>query len=143
MQYTNSKLKNAAGHIKYEIDMLNFAVNQLQKKLDTAKNIFIEIFVIHSRNLYEFLFTSYRKYPDDMIWSDFLTPNQQNKFSPETINFDVSKANKQLAHLSYKRNYWEKRKNKSWNITEIHIGLLKSYALFLETMSEPKRKWFK
>ena len=150
---TNSKLKNAAKHIKYEINMLLFSSSKLinLKKdnpkitvfdFNMMKNIFIETFVLHARNLCEFLYANKRKYPDDMFWKDFLTDKQQKKYNPTKYIFNNEKANKQLAHLRYKRNVWENKKKKSWEIFKIQKAINDAYRCFLLSMSKAKRKRF-
>lgn len=146
----NRTLKKAVEHIKYEISVLNYSFDELLKNPDgNKKNLLIDGFVLHARNLFEFFYpkNDARKYPDDMLWFDYIKQLKlfkKNRIKRKDVKFNLKKAHKQLAHLSYKRNIYINQLNKkSWPIGIIHNNLNRTYQIFLDSLSDARKEWFR
>jgi hypothetical protein len=106
-------LKYADEHITYEIRMFKetaiFCSNNLiidKKNEWVTKNAILESFLIHMRNLIDFLYPKQPK-KDDITINDYLSKEVLSLHLP-TITNNVSsyrtRANKEIAHLTTKRN---------------------------------------
>jgi hypothetical protein len=94
-------------HLFYEIWMLCETADRLmnRKYQDTvAKNAYIESFVIHSRNLLDFLYDVGGR-EDDVHASDYQNTTPWNPPPKDTIldTWYPTRMNKHLAHMTYKR----------------------------------------
>jgi hypothetical protein len=105
-----------------------------QSRNGNAGNMALETFLLHARNLREFFYTE-PKFPDDArAFHFFPDKNSWEKLRPnETASIeDVKKrANKEMAHLTYKR-ISGTPPNKNWNYGKILTDLLAVIKVFLD-----------
>jgi len=104
--------------IKYEESMLLFSADKLKSRiLDTyEKNIFLEAFLLHARNLIDFLEAFGQE--DDILITDFKGKDgkQMGRLILNLSEDLKKKINKHCHHLSKQR---LKRKFR-WNVEKIH-----------------------
>lgn len=141
-----SKIEKGASHIVYEIMMFNGTAIKLSSGITDQFeiNIALESFVVHSRNLFDF-FYSEKKYPDDISVYDYLKRKKDfNKEKSKKRNLEnlTNKANKQVAHLTYSRNNYNKI-NKGWLINKIVDNMNITITAFLKNLNSEEKKWFK
>ena len=94
-------------HLFYEIWMLCEMADRLinrQYQDDVTKNAYVESFVVHSRNLLDFLYDKGTK-DDDAIASDFEETTPWNPPPMDTIlnTWYPTRMHKHLAHLTFTR----------------------------------------
>jgi len=113
------------GTLGYEIGMFRESSKALLsgiKLADFYHNLVVESFVIHARVLIDFFYGK-RQHPDDMIAKDFFSEDVDwvNIRPPLTrvLQEAKTKANKQLAHLSFTRLKLKSKNEKGWKIFEI------------------------
>lgn len=145
MKNNHSKYKKAVEHIVYEIMMFHGTVLKLvaNPQDQFEKNILLESFAIHSRNLFDF-FYSKKKQKDDISYEDFIARKMEFKSrrtKKRILKNLTKKTNKQIAHLSYSRNNYN-RITKGWNVTTIYKNMNKTIVAFYNCMEPEKKKWF-
>lgn len=140
-----SKKKKAVEHVVYEFMMFRrtseFLLTNIQDQL--LKNIVIESFAIHTRNLFEFFYKP-KSRDDDIIASDFLLKKHEfrhRKSKKKTLAVVWKKANKQVSHLTYARNNYDKR-TKGWNVASIKPKMEMTIRVFLESLDGEDKNWF-
>ncbi|MFH1894673.1 MAG: hypothetical protein ABH813_02130 [Patescibacteria group bacterium] len=106
-------------------------------KNSIENNIFIEIFLLHSRVLYEFYYLS-GKNKDDILVSHFLTDRAFKQFKKKRTPkifidkiFPWKKINKRLAHLTYYRLREKPPTTKIWDIGKIYLAIYKTTEAFI------------
>ncbi len=143
--------REAAGYIQYEIDMLRFTFQELLeyqkpgKLTDTQKmfhNVVLESFLLHVRNLRQFL-TNLKLKTDDIIANEFIEDeNIGTDFSylvRQKIDDDeIKRIHKMLAHISYKR----RDLPKSWPTGKYYQGLMIALKGFRDSLDNEKKAWF-
>lgn len=143
------ELEAAASHVKYEFDMFRVASNYLWTGMcspadDSTKNLALEAFLLHYRNLRAFLCPSLQPISsDDVIASDFLgSTSAQDIVDPGELKADLTRINKLLAHLSYTRVKYEQAGEKEWKhermVSSIQVGL----RVFFERLPAERHAWF-
>lgn len=139
-------LFSATEHIKYELDMFNYADKQLQRTdlSDKEKNVYLETFVIHTRCLLDFLYTPENVKPDDILAEHYIDNPEVyiENFSEmhEILKKARNRANKDLAHLTYSR-VLETSNEEKWT-SKISEEITLAFAKFLELVTSNKREWF-
>lgn len=154
------RLKNGAGHVVYEVDMLRKTTYLLYLMKDsrirfpdqatgrTFFNSVLESYLMHLRNLYSFFYSfTYRnkRRPDDIHFSHFLMSNSvfvskrypQGKISRRILR----RIDKSLAHLSYTRNYYSLKRG-GWNVPKLTREIEQTIKAFKESLPNQKAKWF-
>ncbi len=114
------------GPFFYEVTMLIYSYFKLLQlkiiNIESEKNIAIETFIMHCRNLYEFYFLNSRIKNDDAKFFDYISVDNFNKIKDNlylnSCNFK-DKSNKQLAHLTYTRLEYDTLEKKVWEIEKI------------------------
>lgn len=145
MKIKISKYEKAVEHIVYEIMMFNGTALKLEPDPQDQfeKNILLESFAIHSRNLFDFFYRRAKR-RDDISYEDFIAKKKEfkSKRTKKRILENLTKkCNKQIAHLSYSRiNY--NRSTKGWNVIEIYQNMNKTIKAFYNCMEPEKKKWF-
>ena len=107
---TDDVLRETSKHLHYEYGMLTEVIKRLRLGTYGQDVILhyalLESFVIHLRNLIDFLYSE-RPQPDDVIAEDFFSsPDRWHKMRPrksDTLNKAKKRANKEAAHLTYAR----------------------------------------
>ena len=150
----DNDLEAAARHVSYEIRMIVISSKGLggyhsspQSIGDDEKNLRLEAFLLHFRNLHAFLYPS--RHPikeDDVFGSDFL-----EKEKPEDIGGDTSwfnkdeqrRLNKMLAHISYERSKYISSGRPGWNVAILLRSIVADLETFLAKLPAEKRSWFR
>jgi hypothetical protein len=142
-----SQLASADGALLYETQMLNWAADRFEMtevdSLETAilHNMVIECFLIHFRNLRDFLYPDLKLVqPDDVLASDY--DSRWGKTHTDWKQCSASereRINKLLSHISYSRG----KLDRSWLvIPAMRQRLMESVAQFTRNLSPERRKWF-
>lgn len=146
---TNHQLLEFSGeHVFYEILMFFYCTQELNKlyisNYDSInqlyKNIIIEGFVLHLRNILAFLYLT--KIKDDDVVAEYFfgNPNDWKKIRPGLpiiLRNSMTRANKELAHLTTKR-ITGTPSQKSWPIKEISKEIISILKLFISNASMGK-----
>jgi len=114
--------------IKYEQDMLVFSAAKLPGKIGAEKNLFLESFLLHARNLIGFLEVSEKATKDDILITDFKNTVGE-PMVPISLNLDrdiKKKINKHCQHLSRNR----LKEKWSWDVVGIKDEILRCMNRF-------------
>lgn len=130
-------------HFIYEVDMLMFSFSRLAELLKTrnegenlgSKNMMLEDFVLHARNLRNFFYGPEKKedavakhFVEDIIrWSK---AKRKERKRPGIIEI-YNRASKELAHLTYKRKC-EVSEKKNWTCSTILREILEVVDGFID-----------
>ena len=143
---TDEELKETAeGPIVYEVDMLQECARVLSRPLNQlTQNMALESFLVHVRNLREFLYDAGTN-PDDVVAGDFFPgPGQWEGIRPpmpKVIEENRYRLNKSLAHISYSRLKY-KGPTKEWPSQQIASELLAVVRVFLRNLPQNRSAWF-
>ena len=148
----SSDLEAAARHASYEIRMLFYAAAQLggwhasppTTLVDDAKNMALECFLLHFRNLRAFLCPSLQKVSgDDILASDLLRELKARDVGDVVVlSKDKERLDKMLAHLSYTRRGFIEAQNYGWHTADMELALISQLEVFLGLLTPPMRVWF-
>jgi len=143
-ELTKYTLQKASEHIFYEVWMFYQTLTFLRKAQNLIeRNILLDAFAVHTRNLFDFFYPKAKLKADDIIVSDYL-PNLKNfnlkKTKKKNLLFIVRKTDKQVAHLTYARNRYN-QKTKSWPFVDIGIKMYKTIDAFYSALPELYKKW--
>lgn len=142
---TNYTLRKATEHLYYEAWMFYQTLVLLrQSRQQIEVNILLDVFVVHTRNLFDFFYPKKHSKPDDMVVTDYLPKLKvfnMDKTKKNDLLFVVRKADKQVAHLTYARNRYN-QKTKSWSFVDIGRKMHKTLSAFHNALPDPYRKWF-
>jgi hypothetical protein len=104
----------------------------------------LEPFLLHVRNLRDFLYCDNPSHEDDVVAVHFFDhPDDWTTRRPPMAEYLTSirkRLNKALAHISYAR--LDYRSNKTWNIGQIKQDLTVPWEAFLNALPPRKRQWF-
>ena len=160
-QLSDSDLKSYAEvHIQYEFDMLLWSARVLAFLSPVANkghldwvvfNGLLNTFAIHARNLTLFLYSGDKEniQPSDVVIENYIDQAILKRCRPQIsdlLNMVITKANKQVAHLTTDRIQYEKD-GKAWNFIEIALEIKRIFskiASFIpdEKISENLKKKF-
>jgi hypothetical protein len=104
----------------------------------------LEPFLLHVRNIRDFLYCNSLQKDDVLAVHFFVKPNDWIAVRPPLGNYLESlreRINKSLAHLSYARLKY--RSDEGWNIERIKNELDKPWRAFIDVLSPEKRQWFR
>lgn len=139
-------LKKASEHVYYEVGTFFDINNKLKfgKITDQASiNIFLDAYIIHLRNLFNFLYPPKNIKDDDIIVYDYIADKKRyeiEKTKKREIKFILKKAHKQVCHLTYSRNrYSGTRKGWQWDI--IGLMLHRSLSAFYNSLAPNRGRW--
>ncbi len=142
---TNIDLKKfLKEHFIYEVDMLYHSTVRLidsqKNRHQVGINLSLETFLLHSRNIVEFLFFDKNdKYPDDARASDFISSQQhsnlKNNYS-ENLKKLYTRASKEVTHLTYSRIYDSNAVEKQWEWKNLLIELFAAVKIFLNQLPD-------
>jgi hypothetical protein len=145
-------LQTAAKHVSYEIEMLMFGGSKLGAWYSSPvspptgkhKNMALECFLLHFRNLRDFLCPQDGKtHEDDIFASDFLDKSEATYVADrKTLERDKKRLNKMLAHLSYDREPFIESGKDAWPVARMSIDMLEQLEVFLGLLSPEMRSWF-
>lgn len=138
-------LEKFAGNVTYEIKMVKCTAQKLaQLGQGFERNAFLESFLTHVRNLYEFFEDSPKqkdvvsKYYAGSSWKtgpDFPVMCHIN-------NAVKRKIHKLLAHLTLEREEYADANDTSWEVEKMTVDITKVWAYFLSKLPETKQLWF-
>lgn len=142
-------LQKSAEHVVYEINMFKASSEYLARLGErdvVMHNALFESFAIHTRTLFDFFYTEERKkYKDDVLALDFLENRKVYKSTrtpKKELSYIVKRANKQIAHITYHRNKYNK-KSKKWPTYKTVIKFEKTINAFLNNLPPDRREWFR
>ena len=145
-------LEPAARHFNYELRMLFFSATQLAgwhaspptMGDDDWKNLALESFLLHFRNLRAFLCPSLQAVSgDDILASDLLGESEARDIgAAAALSKDKKRLDKMLAHLSYSRKTYVEAQDYGWHTAEMEITLLDQLEVFFGLLSPTRRAWF-
>jgi hypothetical protein len=146
------ELRDAAAHVNYEIEMLAYSASFLggwhsspmTTPAGNTKNMALESFLLHFRNLRAFLCPRLQPVVlDDVCASDFLDePEERNLGEAEKLSVDQARINKMLAHLSYSRDKYIAAGDYGWKVASMLIVVLEEMQNFFAAIDEERRSWF-
>lgn len=130
---TDSDLRAASDALAYEAEMLMFATHQISTGLDPlTNNMATESFLLHFRNLRDFLYPHMPE-RDDIIADDFFDPpNQWNAPQPHFLSQQRWATNLKLGHLSYER-IESRYKDKNWQLGKMFVLIWHDFETFVTT----------
>jgi len=141
---TRYKLRKATEHIYYEAWMFYQTLSLLKvSRNPIGRNILLDAFAIHTRNLFDFFYPKKTNRHDDMSVNDYVSDSsyfKSNRTPKRDLLFIVRKADKQVAHLTYIRNRYNK-KSKNWPFLRIGQRMHKNLEAFYFSIPNSYRKW--
>jgi hypothetical protein len=145
-------LRDAAAHVNYEIEMLVYSASFLggwhsspmTTPAGNTKNMALESFLLHFRNLRAFLCPRLQPVVlDDVCASDFLDePEERNLGDAEKLSVGQARINKMLAHLSYSRDKYIAAGDYGWKVASMIIVVLEEMQNSFAALNEERRSWF-
>jgi hypothetical protein len=149
---STKELRDAAAHVGYEIEMLRFSAEHLggwhsspfASPVGNEKNMALESFLLHFRNLRAFLCPSLQgSRDDDVLASDFLGKYDGSDVGDrDVLKVDKERLDKMLAHISYTRPDYIEAGEHGWDGSRMSILLLSELQKFLGLLTHEKRAWF-
>jgi hypothetical protein len=143
-----SDLQTAAGQIDYEVLMFRasadlFAgIGSSTEREILQRNLYLEGFCIHARNLIDFLWEPRNVKPDDVLATHFvLDPSRWQAARPRKsalLQDAEVRVNKLAAHLTYSR----EKLPRDWNIGGILAEVCDALRQFGNNLSPERQKWF-
>jgi len=143
-QIDDDVLEKAVEDIVYEKIMLIESFNVINTHNGLIKNIALEAFAVHTRNLIDFFYPPQNKRNGDIFFSYYV----DQKWEPSQQGFDLisykEKCNHQLAHLTIRRVELNADPGtKSWSDADrIVKHFTEVWREFLSVLSDSKRAWF-
>lgn len=136
---TSEDLQSGAVSIRYEFSMLNEIAKiwpRIGEFPPLFQNMAIESFLVHFRNVRDFLFSA-NPLNDDVVASDFNSKAWSIDSSgwTETVPHERDRINKQLSHVSYLRGYYDKQ----WPIPAMAGALARKFTEFLKILPKDKQ----
>ncbi|MBZ5545556.1 MAG: hypothetical protein LAO07_18070 [Acidobacteriia bacterium] len=145
MKRTEKELREGATHVDYEILMLKAMaplIGGSSPQDIEADNAFLESFVLHVRNLIDFLYPPANIKPDDIIADHYIgEPAKWNQPRPGMTELLIDarkRANKLAAHLTYARLGMQK----NWEHSKILSELWVTLQWFLSELPAGRKEWF-
>ena len=147
---TTDELRKAAKQVSYEVDMLAFCHERLGGWYASPptflsgdeKNMALESFLLHFRNLRAFLCPSLFR-DDDVLASDFLGRYDGSDVGDKNkLNVDKERLDKMLAHLSYSRADYIEAGDYGWDSSRMLILVVEELQKFLGQLTGQERGWF-
>ena len=138
-------LASSNGSLYYEVQMLNYAAKEsLNTQSGFEHNVAVETFLVHFRNVRDFLYpasdswTNDRKF-DDVIAFDFCSDwlSVADDWKECSAN-ERHRVNKLLAHISYSR----PQLDHNWPVAYMVAVIRNSFAAFVSTLPPERKEWF-
>lgn len=158
--HSEEERKQVAQRVGYEWEMFQRLAVEWSKldeeKQPVLKNAVLEAFLLHARNMRNFLYCSRKDKDrkdespkvivkdDDVLAEDFIDDSTQWQPPSKTgyIWDEKERLDKALAHISYARIDYHLSNNKQWNIGEIMLQLAEVWEKFWHALPPEKRAWF-
>jgi hypothetical protein len=147
---TVDELRKAAVAVDYEFAMLVFSAQHLSGwhsspmtiPAGSEMNMALESFLLHFRNLREFLCPSMLR-EDDVLASDFLGLYDGSDVGDRnTLHADKKRLDKMLAHISYSRADYIHAGDHRWNSSTMLVLMQRELQKFVARLPTPQRTWF-
>jgi len=147
----DSELPSLAADVKYEVAMATFAGHQLLhaevQRTPAGHNAFIEVFLLHVRNLADFF--DARPTKDDVVashyvadWSATRDSEPRAREAQENLRSQCRWINKRLAHITATRQR-EPKELDARLITDVMREIAILFQLFVDNLSDEQRSWFR
>ena len=142
--FADHELARMVVHVVYEVQMWRASFDLLAKaSSDVARNVAIEIKVLHHRNLLKFFFTAPdERQQNDVLACDFIQPDLWVPPRPNWYEDYIWKCNKQLAHFTYDRARLETVGVPSWDFQPADQDLKGLLTDFLSRLPPDRKLWF-
>jgi hypothetical protein len=148
MARTEQELQDAAGHVDYEIQMLRAMVLWLSSHSSAPQagwgvwNACLESFVVHVRNLIDFLYPPTNPRRDDVLSDHYVSDigewQRQRPPKNQLLEDAKKRVNKMAAHLVYAR----ANLDKNWKFAEIWTELQQVIKCFVDRLPPDRVAWF-
>lgn len=149
---SDSELQEAALHVKYEIEMLTHCTEYLSAEYASPpdplathdKNMALETFLMHYRNLRAFLCPNLQRVAeDDIIASDFLKePAARDIADASKFKLDKERLDGMLSHLTYRRVGYIAASNNLWSVSDMVRAMLLELQAFIGALPSAMASWF-
>jgi hypothetical protein len=145
------ELRQAAHHVSYEIEMLDYAADHLSGWESSppwphgnAAKMALESFLLHFRNLRAFLCPSLQHCTaDDVLASDFLGKGDGADVGDTAqLGVDKTRLDKMLAHVTYSRSSYVEAMDYWWDIWGMLIVVFGELRKFLALLPPEQLAWF-
>ncbi len=141
----HDQAKEIVPRIIYEWTMLNETYSLRKKSRETFEHdAFLESFLIHARNLYDFLTkTRSEARKNDVVAEDFFDEGSQWNPSARIgfVEENRRRLDRSLAHLCYDRIDYQQQKR--WvRMDKVLIEFQDAWDEFLSALPMSRRKWF-
>lgn len=150
---SDADLRTAAHHVGYEIEMLMYSGEYIgwghssppSTPTGNDRNMALESFLLHFRNLRAFLCPSLQTVSsDDILASDYL-----NRTDPEDIGdpqrfhaAEKARLDKMLAHLSYTRAKYISSDDHFWPGALMTKSIIEEFIKFVPLLPDARKGWF-
>jgi hypothetical protein len=153
-QRLDNELEGSAHDVNYEIEMMVESASDIggvwaspeTTLADKHKNMALECFLLHYRNLRAFLCPSLQAPPkeDDILASDFLRkPKAEDVGNKNKIADYKQRLDQMLGHLSYNRHKEYKAQDKIyWYVAKMAVAMLHELDIFLDGIPDYMKPWF-
>jgi len=148
MKRTDTELHEAANHVDYELQMLNAMVLLLSSAhgatamRQAVANACLESFVLHVRNLIDFLYPPASPKPDDILSDQYVRDEvtwRTCRPAKTPLLLDAeTRVNKLAAHLTYSR----LQLDKTWKFSDIRADLCRVITCFVDQLAPARMAWF-
>jgi hypothetical protein len=149
---TDKQLHDAADHVRYELEMLVYSAQHLGGWHSSPmtmpggadRNMALECFLLHFRNLRAFLCPSlHPPRAADIVASDLHTPTAKDLGNPQALdaaNKDL--LDQMLAHLTYLRSDHIAVGGGGWNTGVMLLAMSEQLKTFFASLPEHMADWF-
>ncbi len=150
---SDAELQEAAAHVRYEIDMLIYCAEDLSASYSSppstlatpAKNMALEAFLLHYRNLRAFLCPNLQKRvaDDDIFASDFLKESTARDLADGSkLALHKDRLDGMVSHLTYRRIRYIAAGNHLWNVADMLTTMLLELQVFFGNLPPAMVSWF-
>ncbi|ODS35012.1 MAG: hypothetical protein A7316_04610 [Candidatus Altiarchaeales archaeon WOR_SM1_86-2] len=139
------------GFLEWESQLYFAAIPKMLQNQNISgivRNAFIEVFLLHFRTLYDFFYEP-KKHNDDILAKHFIITEsrlkifEDNRTLKEELKEYKTRANKQLAHISFDRINKYVGEEKIWPIRDIYSKMEKTIQAFILSLPDDRKRWFK
>jgi hypothetical protein len=139
------QLASQHGSLFYEVQMLNLAAKKaLGGGAGFEKNVAIEAFLLHFRNVRDFLFPAEKSWRDEARFDDVIAFDYCSQWLwtaedwSECSANERARLNKLLAHISYSRASLDH----NWPLQEMLETLRLKFSEFVTNLPQIRKHWF-
>ena len=145
---SDEELQKAARFFGYEVQQLSLSAVAFLNQIffgHPINNATLESFLVHYRNVRDFLYPNNPR-DDDIIGVDFFPDPSQWPFVlgdwEEVADLEKERLDRALAHLSYSRIAYEEEKKKGWPVKDMAVAAIKSVKTYLGKLPAQRRDYF-